>query len=87
MNMPLRRVSETMWPELALQVHFLHTGEIVDTGGGTPQVLESLSTCQWGVIEKQKTKSTTGVYSFLGVCDPAFLSGVIMFMSKCSSRR
>jgi flagellar protein FlaJ len=84
MNMPLRRVSETMMVRSWLcRYTFFILSEIVDTGGGTPQVLESLTHFVNGVvIEKQKTKSTTRVYSFLGYATPAFLSGVIMFMSN-----
>jgi len=84
MNMPLRRIAETMMVRSWLcRYTFFILSEIVDTGGGTPQVLESLTQFVNGVvIEKQKTKSTTRVYSFLGYSTPAFLSGVIMFMSN-----
>ncbi len=84
MNMPLRRVSETLMVRSWLcRYTFFILSEIVDTGGGTPEVMESLTRFVNGiVIEKQKTKSTTRVYSFLGYATPAFLSGMIMFMSN-----
>lgn len=84
MNMPLKRVAETMrvrsW--LCNYVFFI-LSEIVDTGGGTPEVLESLTSFVNGVcVEKAKAKSTTRSYSMLGYATPAFLSAVMVFMTN-----
>jgi len=82
MNLPLKRVSEMMtvrsW--LCRYVFFI-LSEIVDTGGGTPEVLESLTGFVNGVvIEKNKAKNTTRSYTFLGYATPAFLSAIMVFM-------
>jgi flagellar protein FlaJ len=84
MNMPLRTITETMrvrsW--LCNYVFFI-LSEIVDTGGGTPETLESLTSFVNGIyIEKSKAKSTTRSYAFLGYATPAFLSAVMVFMTN-----
>jgi len=84
MNMPLRRISEMIAVRSWLcRYTFFILSEIVDTGGGTPEVLESLTSFVNGVVqEKARTKSTTRTYSFLGYATPAFLSAVMVFMSN-----
>jgi len=84
MNMPLKAIAETMrvrsW--LCNYVFFI-LSEIVDTGGGTPETMESLTSFVNGVcLEKSKAKSTTRSYAFLGYATPAFLSAVMVFMTN-----
>ncbi len=60
---------------------FAVLSEIVDSGGGTPQTLESLTDFVTAVCqEKARVKSTTRVYAILGYIAPAFLVGVMVFM-------
>ncbi len=84
MNMPLRRVAEMMAVRSWLcRYTFFILSEIVDTGGGTPEVLENLTGFVNSVVlEKSKAKSTTRTYSFLGYATPAFLSAVMVFMAN-----
>lgn len=84
MNMPLRRVAERMSVRSWLcRYTFFLLSEIVDTGGGTPEVLENLTGFVNSVVqEKSRAKSTTRTYSFLGYATPAFLSAVMVFMAN-----
>ncbi|MDI9644985.1 MAG: type II secretion system F family protein, partial [Candidatus Verstraetearchaeota archaeon] len=84
MNMPLRSIAERMAVRSWLcRYTFFILSEIVDTGGGTPEVLENLTGFVNSVVlEKSKAKSTTRTYSFLGYATPAFLSSVMVFMAN-----
>ncbi|WFO74916.1 type II secretion system F family protein [Desulfurococcaceae archaeon MEX13E-LK6-19] len=80
LNVPFRNVVESLslrsW--LGNYVFFV-LNEIVETGGGNPQILENLTNFVNNVVsEKKRVKSSTRTYAFLGYTAPVFLSILIL---------
>ena len=87
LNIPFRyAVERTFVRSWLCRFVFFTLSEIVETGGGSPQVLESLTTFINSVYsEKVRVKNTTRTYTVLGYATPLLLTALMVATSQILS--